>query len=108
MSKQKAKVPVGEIERVADQDGDTNQFFSGPHELRSGVVMKKRPLQVVRRNIDYSPQMFQRLNEASGDLNVTLQAIAKLAIQDWLDRRDLASSSLAAKRQDDETDKSTS
>ena len=106
MSKQKAKVPLEEIERVASQGGDTNQFFSEPHELRNGVAMNKRSMQAVRRNIDYSLQMFQRLNEASGELNVSLQAIAKLAIQEWLDRRDLASSSSAARRSADEADAS--
>ena len=93
MSKRKAQVPIEEIERIADEDGDTNQFFSTQREMRNGVAMKKRQVQAVRRNIDYSLQMFQRLNQASGDLNVPLQAIAKLAIQEWLDRRDLAQSS---------------
>ncbi len=93
MSKRKAKVPIEEIERIADEDGDTNQFFSTQREIRNGAAMKRRQVQAVRRNIDYSVQMFQRLNQASGDLNVPLQAIAKLAIQEWLDRRDLARSS---------------
>ena len=29
--------------------------------------------------------MFSRLNKASHDLNVSVQAIAKLAIEEWLD-----------------------
>lgn len=103
MSEQKARVPIEDIERIADQNGDTSRFFS-QHELRKGVPMKKRQIQAVRRNIDYSAQMFQRLNEASDELNVPLQAIAKMAIQEWLDRRDLARLS-ATGRNDESKDR---
>ena len=97
MERPKTKAPTEEIERIADEDGDTSQFFSKQGELRNGVTMKRRQVQAVRRNIDYSPQMFQRLNRASDELNVPSQAIVKLAIQDWLDRRDLAAAGSSAK-----------
>jgi len=102
--KGRKKVPIEEIERVAEADGDTSRFFAKKGELRNGVTMKRRAVQAVRRNIDYSPQMFQRLNEASDELNVPLQAIAKLAIQEWLDRRDLAASASAKRATSGEAD----
>lgn len=85
--KSKNKISVEELEALADRDGDTTVHF-GKLKVAEGVVMEKRDL--VRRNIDYSTEMFSRLAKASQDLNVSVQAIAKLAIEEWLDRRDLA------------------
>ena len=85
--KSKNKVSIEELEALADRDGDTTAYF-GKLKVAEGVVMEKRDL--VRRNIDYSTEMFSRLAKASQDLNVSVQAIAKLAIEEWLDRRDLA------------------
>ncbi len=85
--KSKNKISVHELETLADRDGDTTAHF-GKIKVAKGVIMEKRDL--VRRNIDYSTEMFSRLAKASQDLNVSVQAIAKLAIEEWLDRRDLA------------------
>lgn len=72
---------------LADRNGDTTAHF-GKLKVTEGVVMEKHNL--VRRNIDYSTEMFSRLAKASQDLNVSVQAIVKLAIEEWLGRRDLA------------------
>ncbi len=85
--KSKNKISVAELEALADRDGDTTAHF-GKAKVVNGVTLEKRDL--VRRNIDYSAEMFARLAQASQDLNVSVQAIAKLAIEEWLDRRDLA------------------
>ena len=44
----------------------------------------------VRRNIDYGDELFQILEELSDELNISTQAIAKMAIQDWIDRHYVA------------------
>lgn len=81
------KISLEELEALADREGNTTKYF-GKRKAVAGVSMKEREL--VRRNIDYSAEMFSRLIKASHDLNVSVQAIAKLAIAEWLDRRDLA------------------
>ena len=85
--KSKNKMSVVELEALADRDGDTTAHF-GKLNVAEGLIMEKRDL--VRRNIDYSNEMFSRLAKASLELNVSVQAIAKLAIEEWLVRRDLA------------------
>jgi hypothetical protein len=71
--KSKHKISVKRLETLADRDGDTTVHFD-KIKVDEGVVMEMGDL--VRRNIDYSAEMFSRLAKASQDLNVSVQAIA--------------------------------
>lgn len=44
----------------------------------------------VRRNIDYGVDLHKRLEAVSDELNISSQALVKLAVQEWLDRYTLA------------------
>ena len=61
-------------------------------KLQPGVKkVKTRAISgTVRRNIDYSKELHERLESASDDLNVSSQALVKIALQEWLDRYTMA------------------
>ncbi len=61
--------------------------------LTSGVkeVTTRDPVGPIRRNIDYGADLHRRLEAASGELNISSQALVKLALQEWLDRYTIAS-----------------
>ena len=50
----------------------------------------REPVGKVRRNIDYGDELYQVLDDLSRELNISTQAIAKMAIQDWIDRHYIA------------------
>lgn len=53
-------------------------------------IKVRPPAGKVRRNIDYGEELYSLLDEISEELNISTQAIAKMAIQDWVDRHYLA------------------
>ncbi len=60
--------------------------------LTAGVatVTTRTPEGTIRRNIDYGADLHQRLEAASDDLNISSQALVKIALQEWLDRYTIA------------------
>lgn len=61
--------------------------------LTAGVkeVTTREPVGTIRRNIDYGADLHRRLEAASEELNISSQALVKLALQEWLDRYTIAS-----------------
>ena len=61
--------------------------------LTAGVkeVKTREPVGPIRRNIDYGADLHRRLEAASEELNISSQALVKLALQEWLDRYTIAS-----------------
>ena len=53
----------------------------------------RKPVGKVRRNIDYGEEMFKQLEEAAQELNISSQALTKMALKEWLDRHQLAKDS---------------
>lgn len=51
--------------------------------------LEKWEKKTVRRNIDYSVAMFERLQRASERTNLSLQSIVKAALLEWLERHGL-------------------
>ena len=54
------------------------------------VVKSREPVGAIRRNIDYGVDLHRRLEAASDELNISSQALVKLALQEWLDRYTIA------------------
>ena len=54
------------------------------------AVTTREPVGSIRRNIDYGPDLHRRLEAASDDLNISSQALVKIALQEWLDRYTIA------------------
>lgn len=53
-------------------------------------VKTRNPVGNIRRNIDYGAELHLRLEAASDELNISSQALVKLALQEWLDRYTIA------------------
>ena len=53
-------------------------------------VKTRAPVGNIRRNIDYGVELHLRLESASEELNISSQALVKLALQEWLDRYTIA------------------
>ena len=62
-----------------------SQLKAPEKEIRS-----RTPVGKIRRNIDYGIEFHRRLEEASDELNISSQALVKLAVQEWLDRYTIA------------------
>lgn len=62
------------------------------NHLTPGVkeVKTRKPVGNIRRNIDYGAELHTRLEAVSDELNVSSQALVKIAVQEWLDRYTLA------------------
>ena len=58
--------------------------------IEVNIVDREKPKKTVRRNIDYGEITWERLEQAAGELNVSAQAIVKLALEEWLNKRDIA------------------
>ena len=59
--------------------------------IEVNIVDKEKPgKKTVRRNIDYGELTWKRLELAADELNVSAQAIVKLVLEEWLNKRDLA------------------
>jgi hypothetical protein len=60
--------------------------------LSEGVkkVTVREPVGTIRRNIDYGIDLHTRLESASEELNISSQALVKIALQEWIDRYTLA------------------
>ena len=82
---------------------DLEDYFSPPYGLRKGFdkieyretkgPVRKKKLNFTRRNIDYSPEQYELLQEAARKMGVPSQALAKIAIQQFLDRFAMAEKS---------------
>lgn len=62
-----------------------SRLTAGEKEAKS-----REPVGTIRRNIDYGVDLHRRLEAASDDLNISSQALVKLALQEWLDRYTIA------------------
>ena len=81
--KNKKKVSLKEIERMAEQGRDTNSYFS------KGEIMP--PLKEVQRvNVDFTVQMLSELDQMARDLNISRQAVIKSLLMQALDQHQLA------------------
>ena len=63
-----------------------SHFTAGVKEVRTRELVG-----TIRRNIDYGADLHRCLEAASDELNISSQALVKLALQEWLDRYTIAS-----------------
>ena len=76
---------------------DIKEYFEDPSGVREGIETQFRKTKgkvrrkaiktegTTRRNIDYSPEQFQDLEDISKELGITSQAIVKIALQQFID-----------------------
>lgn len=62
-----------------------------------GKVRKKK-LNSIRRNIDYSPAQYKQIQKVADELGITSQALVKMAVQQFLNQFVLAQSKTADKK----------
>ncbi len=94
VNKKAGSTPIEHLEAAVDSGQDiSNQYFS-PAGVSAGRPLGKRrepsenarKTAAYRRNIDYGEALFQDLVAISTELNISLQALAKMAIQEWVMR----------------------
>lgn len=67
-----------------------NKKKTGHLEEAAKTAKTREPVGSIRRNIDYGADLHRRLEAASDDLNISSQALVKIALQEWLDRYTIA------------------
>ena len=94
VNKKTGSTPIEHIEAAIDEGKDISDQYFSPAGVSAGRTVGKRrePSEnarkstAYRRNIDYGEALFQDLVAISTELNISLQALAKMAIQEWVMR----------------------
>lgn len=77
------KLTAEQIAEMADQGKDVSQYFTksglSPKDIISAKAQK--PL---RRSIDFGPEMYEEFEAISRKLNISVSAVIKMALQDYL------------------------
>ena len=94
VNKNKAKTSIDNLEAAIE----SGQDISDQHFLPGGVsagrergkrrepAKNARKVAAYRRNIDYGESLFHDLVSISDEMNISLQALAKMALQEWVMR----------------------
>ena len=93
-NKQSSKTSIDNLEETIDSGQDVSDSHFSPGGVSAGRTRGKRrePTQnarkvaVYRRNIDYGESLFQEMVAISAEMNISLQALAKMALQEWVMR----------------------
>ena len=79
-----SKVPTAEeIAEMADRGEDVTLFMEAPTK---GYAAKLREKNIQRTNIDFGLEMVDQLDAIAKKLNISRQAVVKMALQDYLTR----------------------
>ena len=85
---------IGNLEAAIDDGQDISDQHFSPGGVSAGRVQGKRrepskharKVMAYRRNIDYGESLFNDLVSISAEMNISLQALAKMALQEWVMR----------------------
>jgi hypothetical protein len=86
----KVKAKMDELNEEEKSYADA-EYSKG--EMRKSIgkmVYRDVKGEIKRRNIDYGDALYLQLENAANEINVSSQALAKIAIQEWLDRYAMA------------------
>lgn len=91
MKKPLKKRPTAEeIAQMADRGEDVTPYLDEPV---SGYAARQREKSIQRTNVDFGRDMIVQLDEIAGKLNISRQAVVKMALQEYLTRYYLGESS---------------
>jgi hypothetical protein len=88
--KQKRAISAENIARLADRGKDVSRFFTNAGQMMG-------PIQ--RVNVDFASPMFDELDNAAKELNISRQAVIKTLIRQALDQHYLATARQSAAKQ---------
>ena len=94
VNKKKGGVSIERLEAAIDSGQDISDKYFSPGGVSAGRKLGKRcepsenarKATAYRRNIDYGEALFHDLVAVSTELNISLQALAKMALQEWVMR----------------------
>ena len=80
----KKKLPTAEeIAKMADRGEDVTPYMEKPSK---GYAARLRESNIHRTNIDFGLEMLSQLDTIASRLNISRQAVVKMALQDYLTR----------------------
>lgn len=80
----KKKLPTAEeIAEMADRGEDITPYMEAPTK---GYAARLREKNIQRTNIDFGLEMVTQLDSIATKLNISRQAVVKMALQDYLTR----------------------
>ncbi len=93
-NKQSGKTSIDNLEKAIDSGQDISDKHFSPGGVSAGRTRGERreptenarKVVAYRRNIDYGESLFQDLVSISNEMNISLQALAKMALQEWVMR----------------------
>ena len=93
-NKKEGSRSIDSIEEAVISGQDISDQHFSPGGVSAGRTRGKRrepssgarKVSAYRRNIDYGEALFHDLVSISGELNISLQALAKMALQEWVMR----------------------
>jgi hypothetical protein len=94
VNKQQGGISIDSLEEAVDLGEDISEQHFSPGGVSSGRTRGKRhepsggarKVSAYRRNIDYGEALFHDLVSISNEMNISLQALAKMALQEWVMR----------------------
>jgi hypothetical protein len=94
VNKKKGGTSIESLEEAIDRGQDISDKHFSPGGVSAGRTLGKRrePAQNVRkvsayrRHIDYGEALFRDLVSISHDMNISLQALTKMVLQEWVMR----------------------
>jgi hypothetical protein len=94
VNKKKGETSIESLEEAIDSGQDISDKHFSPGGVSAGRTLGKRrePAQNVRkvsayrRHIDYGEALFRDLVSISHDMNISLQALTKMVLQEWVMR----------------------
>jgi hypothetical protein len=93
-NKQPKETPIDNLEEAIDSGQDISDQYFSPGGVSAGrtpgrrrePAKQARKVAAYRRNIDYGEDLFHDLISISAEMNISLQAVAKMALQEWVMR----------------------
>lgn len=88
------KTAIDHLEEAIDSGQDISETHFAPGGVSAGrtrgtrrePTRNARKVAAYRRNIDYGESLFHDLVAISDEMNISLQALAKMALQEWVMR----------------------
>ncbi|ETW98482.1 MAG: hypothetical protein ETSY1_18540 [Candidatus Entotheonella factor] len=93
-NKQPRPLSIDRLEAAIDRGQDISDTHFSPGGVSTGRTRGERrepthkahKVAAYRRNIDYGESLFHDLVAISNEMNISLQALAKMALQEWVMR----------------------
>jgi hypothetical protein len=94
VNKKEDHTSIDRIEEAIGSGQDISDKHFSPGGVSAGRTLgtrrepskNARRVTAYRRNIDYGEALFHDLVTISGEMNISLQALAKMALQEWVMR----------------------